>query len=177
MGQFIFDPSLHCTKMKKSTIIIASIVLVLVVGVKSQRLNLFNNIKPKCGDGSQPTCTCSNGNVVNKNTLRQNRRNPCGDGTKPNCVCSDGSTAQRGEPAMMGPDQPAPGVSRPSVRMDLILTQPAFPRVLEALPSVKMEAPSLVLMEQTWDSSPTLLDEHCDYLKKISQSINTHQLK
>ena len=30
--QFIFDPPLHCTKMKKSTIIIASIVLVLVVG-------------------------------------------------------------------------------------------------------------------------------------------------
>lgn len=78
---------------------------------------------------------------------------------------------------MMGPDQHVLGESRPSVRMDLILTQPAFLRVLEALPSVKMEAPSLVLMEQTWDSSPTLLDEHCDYLKKISLSISTYQLK
>lgn len=88
--------------MKKSTIIIGSVVLFLVVGAKASPQggllgSLFSKVKPKCGDGSKPTCTCSNGNVITRP-----RRNPCGDGTKPSCVCADGSTAARSSPCNDG---------------------------------------------------------------------------
>merc|ERR1711911_151371 len=147
--------SYQCTKMKKSTIIIGSVVLFLVVGVKASPQggllgSLFSKVKPKCGDGSKSTCTCSNGNVITRP-----RRNPCGDGTKPSCVCADGSTAVRSSPCDDGQSRPAPGASCPSARTDLIQTLRVLPHVPEVPPSVRTEAPSHVLTEQTWDSLPT----------------------
>merc|ERR1712117_402240 len=58
--------------------------------------------RPKCEDGSKPTCTCDNGDVITRP-----RPNPCGDGTKPNCLCADGSA-----PAQ---------VVHPSVKMAVLL--------------------------------------------------------
>ena len=43
--------------------------------------------RPKCSDGGRATCTCANGNVIDRP-----RPNPCGDNTRPTCVCSDGSS-------------------------------------------------------------------------------------
>ena len=57
----------------------------------------LGNLKPKCSDGGRPTCTCANGDVINRP-----RPNPCGDNTRPNCVCSDGSAPTRGSPCNDG---------------------------------------------------------------------------
>ena len=57
----------------------------------------LGNLKPKCSDGGRPTCTCANGDVINRP-----RPNPCGDNTRPTCVCSDGSAPTRGSPCNDG---------------------------------------------------------------------------
>merc|ERR1712117_302594 len=74
----------------KSVFIIAVVVLACVSGQRPR--------KPlKCGDGSKPTCTCPNGDIITRP-----RRNPCGDRTVPTCVCDDGSSPSKQSPCRDG---------------------------------------------------------------------------
>merc|ERR1712126_85458 len=77
----------------KSIIVVACVIL----AVSAQRFGggrpggLAGRLKPKCSDGGKPTCTCANGDVIDRP-----RPNPCGDNTIPTCVCADGTTPTRG---------------------------------------------------------------------------------
>ena len=81
------------------------IVACVVLAVSAQRPGGFGGrpgglpgkLKPKCADGGRPTCTCANGDVIDRP-----RPNPCGDNTRPNCVCADGSSPTRGSPCNDG---------------------------------------------------------------------------
>ena len=58
----------------------------------------LGKLLPKCSDGGRPTCTCANGNVIDRPGP-----NPCGDNSTPtSCICQDGSTPTRESPCNDG---------------------------------------------------------------------------
>merc|ERR1712121_459528 len=102
MGSLINSSSM------RSILIVACVVLAVSAqrpgGFGGRPGGLPGKLKPKCADGGRPTCTCANGDVIDRP-----RPNPCGDNTRPNCVCADGSSPTRGSPCTGGPPKCADG--------------------------------------------------------------------